>query len=166
MPESRLRDLLSSMSFLLLSIILYIASTNMKRISDVGVGPDFAPKIVAIGMFILSFILLLNVLKDVIKAKSNTTVEKNGKASSINFIKKYKNALYTIILISLYVIAMPAAGFLVSTIVYLFAQFCLLGERKNWHYPLFGTLSVTIAAAVYFLFKLGFELRLPSGILG
>ena len=80
--------------------------------------------------------------------------------------RRYVNAALTIALITVYFVVMPIVGFLISTVVYLFLQFCLLGERRHWNIRLFAVLAVIIPVVVYFTFRLAFELRLPAGLIG
>jgi putative tricarboxylic transport membrane protein len=165
--DTRVKELISALAFLVLSIILYLATLNIKSMTNMGVGPDFAPKLVAIGMFILSVIMLIKEIRNWKLAKnSDSSQSKQEKKSSLDagYKKKYKNALLTTVLIAIYIFAIPILGFLFSTIIYLIIQFCLLGERKFWNKPLFVILSLIVSVAVYFTFRLAFEVRLPAGI--
>jgi putative tricarboxylic transport membrane protein len=166
--DTRVKELLSALAFLVISIILYLATLNIKSMTSMGVGPDFAPKLVAIGMFILSVILLIKEIRNWKLTRNNdSSHSKAEKDVSVNqsYKKKYKNALLTTVLIALYIFAIPIVGFLISTILYLMIQFCFLGERKYWNKPLFFILSLIVSAAVYFTFRLAFEVRLPAGVL-
>ncbi|GGB38990.1 hypothetical protein GCM10011409_15650 [Lentibacillus populi] len=188
------KDLIAAIALLIISIIIYTDTFNMKTLTVSQVGPDFAPRVVSIGIFILSLILLFQTLKDWIMAAKNVS---SAKASYIKDAKemesnkgyendndvqdhvsatliedkasrwlRYKNVLITTVLIVLYILLMPIIGFLITTAVYLFIQFCLLGQRKYWNIPLFLILSILTSVIVYYVFRLGFEVMLPAGILG
>jgi len=162
--EARIRDLIAAIFFLTLSIIMYILSTEIVELADMGVSSAFAPKLVATGMFILSIILLIQVL--ISWKKINKKYGQEGKVRDVFLQRKYVNAFFTILLICTYIILIPRIGFLISTIVYLFIQFCLLSDRKNWNIILFIVISVISAFTIYYAFRLGFQVRLPVGVLG
>jgi putative tricarboxylic transport membrane protein len=71
----------------------------------------------------------------------------------------------TFVLIFLYLALLEPLGFLLSTAVYLFFQFIVL-SRKKPNLPLYGLLSISTSAIVYYLFVKVFILFLPAGILG
>lgn len=163
----RNRELMSAVLFLILSIVLYAATLNIKSMTSMGVGPDFAPKLVATGMFSISLIMLIKEirLRYILRKEEQTIkITNSKKISNDKGWKRYRNSTLTTLLIIGYIVAIPVLGFLISTIVYLFIQFCLMGEKKYWNQPLFIGLSIVVAAAVYFTFRLGFEVRLPAGI--
>jgi putative tricarboxylic transport membrane protein len=66
----------------------------------------------------------------------------------------------------LYIALLPIIGFLITTVVYLFAQMYLLADKKERKIPLFLVTSVVTSVFVYFVFKSVFFLMLPAGILG
>ncbi|GKV65916.1 MULTISPECIES: tripartite tricarboxylate transporter TctB family protein [unclassified Sporosarcina] len=161
--DIRTRELLSAVTFLLLSIIMYVASLNIKSMTNMGVGPAFAPKLVAIGMFAFSLFLLIKELRiRYILRKSKN--DSNNKVFVKENWSRYRSASLTILLIVSYIFVIPIVGFLISTIFYLYIQFCLLGDKKYWNRPLFVGLSLIVAVTVYFIFRLGFEVRLPTGV--
>ncbi|MDT8862145.1 tripartite tricarboxylate transporter TctB family protein [Alkalihalobacillus sp. MEB130] len=168
--DTKVRELISAIAFLLFSIFMYVSTNNIRSMTDMGVGPDFAPKLVAIGIFILSAIHLIKVLKDWKKpiAEKEEVGEEQVKRDYKKFHikKKYRNAFLTILAIALYFFSVPILGFLLSTIIYLLLQMFLLGERKYWNIPVFLILSIVVACSVYYIFRLVFEVRLPVGIFG
>lgn len=175
----RVKDLIAAIALLIFSIVMYIGTNNLQMLTDTQIGSDFAPRLIAIGLFILSTILLVQVLIDFIKASKKyepeeveelveqKKIEEVGEeGAKVPDKTRYTNASLTMILIAAYVFIMPVVGFLIGTVVYLMVQFCLLGEKKYWNIPLFIGLSIIVPIVIYYTFRVGFELRLPQGWLG
>ncbi|MFB5663645.1 tripartite tricarboxylate transporter TctB family protein [Alteribacillus sp. HJP-4] len=185
----KVKDLAATIALLIVSVVMYSATFTFGRLTVSQIGPDFAPRIVAIAMFVLSAVLLFQTLLDWKKAKKlmsgpsvpeheKTKEEKIAEEMLLEGTKvessetraqrasRYRNVLITTGLIALYIAVMPIIGFLISTIVYLFVQFCLLAQRKYWNIPIFAILAILTSVVIYYTFRLGFELRLPSGIAG
>ncbi|WP_252316070.1 tripartite tricarboxylate transporter TctB family protein [Sinobaca sp. H24] len=175
----RVKDLIAAVALLIFSIVMYIGTNNLQMLTNSQIGSDFAPRLIAIGLFILSAILLVQVLMDFVKASKKykpeeveelveqKKIEEVGEeGAKIPDKTRYINASLTMILIAAYVFIMPIVGFLLGTIAYLMAQFCLLGDRKYWNIPLFIGLAIVVPIIIYYTFRVGFELRLPAGWLG
>lgn len=175
----RVKDLIAAVALLIFSIVMYIGTNNLQMLTDSQIGSDFAPRLIAIGLFILSAILLIQVLMDFVKASrkykpeeveelvEQKKIEEVGEeGAKVSNKSRYINAFLTMLLIAAYTFIMPIVGFLIGTVVYLMAQFCLLGEKKYWNIPLFIGLSIVVPIIIYYTFRIGFELRLPEGWLG
>ena len=66
----------------------------------------------------------------------------------------------------LYVIAFEPVGFLLSSMVYLFAQILLMSNRDNRRPVLFAAISVALPVGIALLFAYVIKMPLPVGILG
>ncbi|KGF69803.1 hypothetical protein LL06_08955 [Hoeflea sp. BAL378] len=65
---------------------------------------------------------------------------------------------------ALYIAAMPLTGFLAATMVFLFAQMCLLAQPSERRWLVFALVAVVAAIAIHLIFVRGFGLPLPRGI--
>lgn len=149
---------------MVLSIIIYISTNNIKSMTDIGVGPRFFPKLAAIIMFILSTILLIQEITKWIKKKGKGSVSES-KVDSIKsslFKKQHLNAFFTMFIFILYIYFITKIGFLISSVMYLFIHFFVLGERKSWNVILFIILALVVSTVVFYTFRLGFSVRLPT----
>ena len=75
----------------------------------------------------------------------------------------------TIAAFTVYVFVIEPAGFLLSSIVYLFAQITILAPKEKRGIKgiiLFAVIAVVVCVAVYFIFRFGLNVMLPAGILG
>jgi putative tricarboxylic transport membrane protein len=163
------KDIVASAFLILFSAVMYAASNNIMKLTVSKVGADFAPKLVAIGIFILSVFYLINSIKQL---KGSNGGETGGLEQEDDGDQKEKKKISllsvfaTVGLLILYVALLPIIGFLITTVVYLFAQMYLLADKQERKIPIFIVTSVVTSVVVYFIFKSIFFLMLPAGILG
>jgi len=156
-----LQNIFSALVFMVLSVAVYIASQSIQTMTDMGVGPSFFPQVVSILMFIIALILCIQGVIIYFK-------EKDESESIIVFLRKnllkveYLNAIITAILFIAYVFAIYKFGFLPSSIIYLILHFLILSERRAWNIPLFIIIGVLFSIIVFYSFREGFSVRLPS----
>lgn len=162
MHENKLVDLFSALFLIVLSVVLYTSTFSFKQISASKIGSDFLPQVVAIVLFILSFILFVSALN-----KWNKERKKRAEVTG----EQKEKLDYTLVLISLgliavYLFLIPTLGFLLSTIVYLFIQIYLISTPEKRSPIKFAIVSIVVSVSVYWVFKNVFFLMLPAGILG
>jgi putative tricarboxylic transport membrane protein len=163
------KDIVASAFLILFSAVMFAASNNIMKLTVSKVGADFAPKLVATGIFILSVFYLINSIKQLKGSGGEEAGELEQGADEEKKEKKKispMSVLATVGLLVLYVALLPAIGFLITTVVYLFVQMYLLADKKERKIPLFLVTSVVTSVFVYFIFKSVFHLMLPAGILG
>lgn len=73
----------------------------------------------------------------------------------------------TVGLITLYVMLLNIGGFIIMSALYLFFQFIVLTpDRLKKNYVMYGIIAVVSSVVIFAIFRYGFELMLPAGILG
>lgn len=78
----------------------------------------------------------------------------------------YGTVAKTLGLIVAYAAFLEIVGFPVMTVVYLFAQFIVLTPSdQKVRLPMYATVAVVTSAVVYLLFRHGFDMLLPLGVL-
>jgi putative tricarboxylic transport membrane protein len=159
------KDVYASAFLILASIVMYIASNSIKKLTVSKIGADFAPKLVAIAILILSILYLINSIKQLKSPKAEAAVEENTEVAEKKKVSPL-SVLATVGLLFLYIALLPYIGFLITTAIYLFAQMYLLAEKKQRKIWLFLVVSIITSVFVYFIFKSVFYLQLPAGILG
>lgn len=152
MSKNRRQDFISSVFFMILAIVIYYMSLQVKVDEISKIGTNFVPILISLGMFILS----LSILVDTIRAK-NTTEAKEKK----NNLPVYLTFLS---LIS-YVLLIEKIGFLIMTILYLFTQMFILSGFKKKNAILYLIISIAVASFTYFGFRNFLDVLLPTGIL-
>lgn len=161
------KDIYASVFLLITSSIMFVATFSIKKLTISKIGADFAPRLVAIGIFILSIILLINAIRLLKNPQTAVVVEAGDEEEDDSKEPISKQTLVgTLVLLIGYVALIPSVGFLIMTAVYLFLQMYLLAEQAHKNIILFLVISVLSSGIIYYVFKIVFYLRLPTGILG
>jgi len=71
----------------------------------------------------------------------------------------------TFALMIIYALALPVAGFCLSTMVYLFLQISLLAPAKKRNLKLFAIVAVVFTLFVFVAFRIGLQMLLPRGVI-
>lgn len=148
-------DVISSVAFIMFSLVIFIYSFNIKKLTMTKIGADAAPKIVAILIFICGGVLLVSSLYKL----------KDQPKSSMDF-SKYKNPIIILGMFLIYLLIMNSIGFLISTTIFLYLSFTLFTTNNLKKQIIHIVLSILITISVYLLFSNLLNLFLPKGILG
>lgn len=124
------------------------------------IGPDFMPICIGIITFVLAAGLIFLSIKnlDMIAADAEKSEEEN---------LDHKRVLTSFILILVYVFILQPVGFLVSTLLYLpFQMLVLAPSEKRGRKDIIQLLIIDVLFTfiVFFLFRYGFKIILPTGI--
>lgn len=153
-------DLVVSIFYAILGIALIVCAKMLPKSKVMEIGPDFMPTVVGVIILILAVILFA---ESVHGFKKNVEAAKDFKDES-----DYKRVILSLILSLLYVYLLQPIGFLICTLVYLFAQIFVLApdaRRTKKDLALYLIIDVVFTIVVYFLFRYGFTIVLPAGIL-
>jgi len=108
-------DVLISIAFIILSILVFLGTGKFPELNLNDPGPAFFPKILSVILLILSTALLLSAIKNR-KGAFNT--------------KDWKKVLFTLALLLLYYFALDILGFLVSTSLFLIILIKVSGKKE------------------------------------
>lgn len=143
--------------FYFLYALFFIESHRVRGVPDSG----FVLRIVGLFLVLLSGILLVQSIRKDWRGEKNEEGEKK---------KETLNVFGTAVLLLVYILLLEPLGFLVSTVLYLLAQFSYLTQpdklRSVRTLGLYLAVALTVSGGVYFLFLKAFHLILPTGILG
>lgn len=152
-------DLVLGIVFAVFAIAMYVGADALPPNLLGGVGSDFVPKIIAIGILILV----------VFQLKAGITTLKNYKPDAAEADEdkpEYRRVVATIAVLTAYVFLMSTVGFMISSAVYLFLQILILTPKGRKNYILFAVIAIVASAAIYFIFKNCLNVMLPAGFLG
>ena len=124
------------------------------------IGPDFMPTVIGALILILALMLLFSSIKNF---KRNAAKAEAMPADTSD----YKRVLASLVLVVIYVNILAPVGFILSTRGYLFLQILVLapdGSRTAKNVMLYAIIDVVFVLVVFFLFRYGFKIVLPSGI--
>lgn len=92
--------------------------------------------------------------------QNKVTQEESSKVS-------YQRLLLTAALIFCCIFFTESLGFVISCAIYIFLQtLVLLPRKKKRNYPLFAVVAFVVSSSIFFLFRFGFDILLPAGVMG
>ena len=151
-------DLATGIVFLVIAVVFYVLAGQLPPSLLGGVGSDFVPKILAVGTGILSVLQIISGVKTMKKDFSGEAADEDR--------PEYITVLATVAAFGIYVTVMEKVGFLISSIVYLFAQMVILAPKEKRNFLLLAVIAVVFNIVVYFIFRNALNVMLPKGILG
>lgn len=153
-------DIIVGVFFMLLSAGMMIMAKMLPKSTVMDIGPDFMPMCIGLVTFILAgalaFLNIKNLKSRIAQAEAEEKVELD-----------YKRMLTSFILILIYVFLLKPIGFIISTIVYLPLQMYVLAptdKRGKKDIIQLFVITFIFTFAVFFLFRYGFKIVLPTGI--
>lgn len=172
--KNHIRDLVTGFVLLAVSAFYYIASLGIRVFSGYGSTPITArtiPQIWAVTIAAVSLILIVRSLKRLHTAKASGEAysEESYKNRIAHWIKDNYAVIGTFIVLTLYTLSLKNAGFVVSTLIYLFIQVLLLTEKKKINKKLIVKaiiVTVIFSFAADYLFVELLSVPLPRGIWG
>jgi putative tricarboxylic transport membrane protein len=155
-------DISIGVALIMLSVFFFVDSFSITQstISAPLAGASFFPRVISVLLAISSIILII---KDIIRKKKSGKVEK--KPDQKTGSEKY--VLYMMGATTLYVIAIPTIGYLVSTIVYMITSSLFLGSKYTTPREVVSSTAIAglISVFAYFLFGTILSVFLPRGFI-
>lgn len=149
---------------------LYLVLTFQIQRKDV-IDATFIPFVLSGALFLLGALQTIGALSE--KKAGDAGAEKKSASEKADDACEDKTAkidtatvIKTIALIVAYVAFLDLAGFVIMSIVYLFAQFIVLTplDRKK-NYLVYGIIAVVASVGIYLIFRYVFSMMLPEGLL-
>ena len=150
------RNLLTSVLFLAFGIFMFIQSQGVKHKIASDVGSGYVPAFIAGCLIVVSVSKLIITLTR--KDPADNVVKKSDSST--------KGGIVTILIMLAYMLVFEPVGFIVSSILFLFALMNWFANNENRNIPLFGVISVVFPVAVSALFTFVIKMPLPKGIIG
>jgi hypothetical protein len=147
MKNTRRADLVMGLLFVFLAIFWFIEAEKMLKV-EVGLGPGDYPKVVAAGLFVFGLLL----------AASSLLAGLPEKGGDMDRKAAFRLAVFVAVTI-VYVQLMKSLGFLLATPFYLFFGMCFFGYRRR---VAAAVGSIGMAAAIYVVFRMIFQVMLPE----
>ena len=149
------RDFLASIVLLLGMLGFYVESTRIDTQGGVDLGPLFFPHLMVIVIAILSVALLF-------KSISFSPASEEKKAAPEKIFCTTKDQTVFIALFFIYLIALPSAGYIPATLIYLIVNMIYLGQRGStkW-YIIYICSTIGMTAFIYYIFAKVMLLFLP-----
>lgn len=153
------------------AVLAYISTLATKRtFSSSVIGPKTVPQILSGIVFILGCYLLIRwTVKRVRNKAAQGTVHTEEKEGAVdkNFVFRQVTPILSFLLLALYIFLLKPIGFTFASIVYLTMQIPLLSvDLRAKSFLKAFTIAIIASFSTYFLFVLGFSLKLPKGPFG
>lgn len=118
------------------------------------------PKIWAVCMLLLAGALILRSLRAPKSAKDS-----QGAFSLGEWCRANSEVLLTFVALFIYAAIMVPLGFIISSILYIFAQTLILMGKEHRSYVKAGIIAVVCSVATYFIFVYWLAVLLPAGMI-
>ena len=143
------KGIITSVIFLVFSIVMVVFARQIKPMMQNDVGSGFFPTVIGFSMCAISVLRLVMAVR-----------EKEGEAKKSG--DDIKGGLETLILVGAY----SSVGFIISTIVYLFLQILILTPAEKRSIPITIAISLIAPFVIYAMFVYLINTPLPKGLFG
>lgn len=159
-------DLFSGIVLSAFSIAYLIGATRIKipkMLSSSFLNASSVPKLWGTLLLILGIIL---VIRGVRVMKAGNAPEKKTAAQMVkDFWSANRAVIEMFVVLLIYIALIQPVGFLISTFLFLFAEFNILSYKEDRKIGFTLIFALICAVAIYALFKYAFSMPLPQGIL-
>lgn len=155
-------DWMTALFYLLVTIVYAVQIPSIKRTSISPINSAFLPIILSVGMGILTVCQVYNAVKKQRSEKANNADEKTAETADG---PDYGRAMLTLASSLLYVALLKPLGFVISSILYLELQMCIMSQKEKRKPVKFLIISAVSVVVIYFVFHNLLQLMLPNGIL-
>ena len=159
---ARYKDVFGGLFWLIVAVAMYYASFGIRKLAIGGgstsfVGSGFMPRMVAIGMIILSVTIIWKEWEK-IRATGSTACDKE----ELSLYEKYLPVVVSLVLFTAYIALMETVGFVIMTVIYLFGQMFILAAPEHRKPIMFVVIAVVGAVTINYTFIEVFQLMLPE----
>lgn len=163
-------DFFSGIVLCVFAAAYFYAATQikiMKMLSTSFLNASSVPKLWGVLLFLLGVVLIVRGRLQIQRAKRDGTAPAPVPVGQqINtFLSQNYAVILMLVVLALYVFLMEPVGFLISTVLFLWAEFNILSRKTERRLVLTGILAVVFGVAIYLLFRYAFAMPLPQGIL-
>lgn len=148
------KDFITGIAILLIMAGFYLESKRIDLMGAAGLGPLFFPYLM---MFLLSLLSLALLFKSV----SFQAPAVSAPAPAAAKAGRTPEQTVFIVMFFAYLLALPFAGYLPATLVYLIANMVYLGKKETKWYVIYAVTTAGVTALIYYIFAKVMLLFLP-----
>ena len=151
-------DLILGIFLLALSVVYIIFARQIQtrpKMTPTYANAQVLPTLLGILLAILSAALIYQGIRS-FKKDDGTAVKKMSKVDLVSVV-------LTFAAMCLYIVILPKFGFILSTVVFLFAQITILAPKEKRNLPLFAIVAVIFTIIAFIAFRIGLSQMLPRG---
>lgn len=159
MDAYKRKELITGGFMLAAGIAYLLATMALPRKSFIDAA--FVPYVLAIFMCVLGVLQLVFSARKAPAGEAAATVDDKK-----DEVSEYGTVIKTLALIAVYIATLEPIGFPIVTAVYLYLQFIVLTPHgQKIGHLMYAVISIISAIVIYLIFRQGFDLMLPAGIL-
>ena len=162
-------DWLVALFYLIITVVYAVQIPSIKITSISPIDSAFLPIILSAGMGILTVCQIYQAIKKQKKmaqaAAENADADANAETVDAEDAPDYGRAIMTLAASLLYVALLNPLGFVISSVVYLELQMCIMSPKDKRKPVKFLIISIITVLVIYFIFHNLLRLMLPNGIL-
>ena len=151
------RNLITSVIFLVFGAFMLVQSLAVPHKIPSDVGSGYVPAFISICLMVVSGAKLILTLLD----KDPAYAVKKQKSDSSNI-----GGVVTVLIMLAYMLAFEPVGFIVSSVVFLFALMNWFANNENRKPILFAIIAIVLPIAIDALFVFVIKMPLPKGLIG
>ena len=155
-------DWLVALFYLAVTIVYATQIPSIKRTSISPINSAFLPPVLSVGMGVLTVFQVYNAVKKQRAEKADDGEEKTADSADD---PDYGRAMLTLAASLLYVALLKPLGFVISSVLYLELQMCIMAQKERRRPLKFLIISIISVVVIYFVFHNLLQLMLPNGIL-
>lgn len=166
--STKVKNFFAGILSIVMAVLFFTSSLGIRSIGYSEISASFFPKAISALLLILGAVLAIPNCRETfswMKEKGFRRAEGVKSANVTQYIFSHK-LVFTMVLVVAYCLGIEQVGFLTTSVLYLFFQTLLLGNsfsRRNILVAL--VISLLVSGIVFGVFRYGFKISLPSGIL-
>lgn len=152
------KDLILGIFLLALSVAYIIFARQIKtrpKMTPSYANAQVLPTLLGILLAIVSVALIFQGIRS-LKKEDNAIAKKMSKVDLASVV-------LTFAAMCLYIVILPGIGFILSTVIFLFAQITILAPKEKRNLPLFAIVAVVFTIIAFVAFRIGLSQMLPRG---
>lgn len=153
LTKGKVPNIVSSIVGLCIAAFVYFYSNTFPKIKSMAIGPDFFPKMLAIGLALMSLFLLITALTSRFQRGFGTLSVKD---------KGVQRILICLAATIVFAWLIKRLGFIPSSALYMYFMCYVLGMRKH---IMMIIISIAVPVVIALSFQYGLKIFLPAGIL-
>jgi putative tricarboxylic transport membrane protein len=161
----RNKDVLTGAFFVVLGIVIYVLTYDIKDFVTTSAGAAFLPTVCAVLFVVLGAVLVLEGRRTVLATSANVP-DRADPSSTGPASNGLRAVVLTVALMAAYIGLLDSIGFVITTILYIFCQTLILARGRKSNYLMFAAVAVAMSIATYVVFVRIFQVMIPSGLLG
>ena len=155
MDVKRYGNLILGLFFMSLSAIYFFLTSQLPDSPVGGLGPRFAPNIIAAITFGVALLLTITSIQEIMRTRAEAEEKEQ---------LEYRRVFLSMFVFCCYVYSFGPLGFPVATFIYLVAQMVVMAPKEKVNIPLFLFIALVTTGLVYYLFRYQLDVLLPQGI--